>query len=78
MNGPAVAPEILSLQKRRKRYRKMFYFSLLAVITLAITPAIFTHALAFALYGIALFGVMAIVSYWMQGRVDAQLRARGD
>lgn len=77
MTEPAVAPEILALQKRRKRYRKMCRFAFVGIITLAVTPALFSHVLAFTLYGIALFGVIAIVSHWLHGRVDEQLIARG-
>lgn len=77
MTGEPLPPLILRLQKRRKRYRKMTFFSLLAVTTLAITPAMFSHALAFALYGIAWFGLLAVVGNYLHERTRAHLIALG-
>lgn len=59
MNEPASLPEIARLQKRRRRYGRMTWVSLAGVVTLAFTPALFSETLAFALYGIALFGSSA-------------------
>ena len=68
-------PEIAALQKRCKRYRRMTFFSLLAVVTLAFAPALYRGAVLFTLYGIALFGVLAVAGSLLQGYYARKLAA---
>lgn len=75
MSEAPIAPEIQALRKRCKRYRRMTLFSLLAVIALAFAPALYHHALAFSLYGIALFGFLAIVGNLLLAHYQSKLAA---
>lgn len=55
----------------------MTFFSLLAVVTLACTPAMFSEALGFALYGIGLFGTAAMLGNALHARTLRQLSLAG-
>lgn len=70
-------PPITVLKKRCKRYRRMVFFAMLAVITLAFAPLLYRGALWFTLYGIALFGVLAVVASLLQGYYARKLSADG-
>lgn len=77
MSDTPLPPAIARLQKRRRHYRRMTFFSLLAVVTLACAPAMFGGALSFALYGIGLFGAAAMVGNALHARTVRQLARAG-
>lgn len=78
MSDTPLTPAIARLDKRRRHYRRMTFFSIVAVVTLACAPAMFSGALAFALYGIGLFGAAAMIGNALHARTVHKLARAGD